>query len=70
MIRILTQQVLFVPLLLGASSIATLLIYFYGVMAMDQSVRLILLPAVVLLVVLTLWARQSGRTELYNRLLA
>ena len=70
MIRILTQQVLFFPLLLGASSIATLLIYFYGIMAMGQSVRLILLPAVVLLVFYALWARQSGRTDLYNRLLA
>lgn len=64
------QPLLFIPLLLGASSIATLLLYFNGVVEMGRGVRSILLPATALLVVITLWAKRTGRIELSDRILA
>lgn len=54
---------------LGASSIATLLLYFYGVVGMDQSVPALLLPAIVILVVLTNQRKKSANDELYLRII-
>lgn len=64
------EPVFLLPLLLGASSISTLLLYFYGVAPMDRSVLTILLPASVLLLVLLVWAWRVRRTELLDRTLA
>src|SRR5712692_4648598 len=61
---------LLVPAALGASSIATLLLYFYGVAELGHSVRVLLLPSTAALIVLTVWARRTGRQELYDRILA
>lgn len=58
-----------VALALGASSIATLLLYFYGVLPMGQAVRWLLLPAVALLAAFAAWARKH-RPELSRRILA
>src|SRR5437899_3630835 len=60
---------LLVPAALGASSIATLLLYFYGVAELGHSVRVLLVPSTVALVVLTVWARRTGRQELYDRIM-
>src|SRR5437867_5000350 len=60
---------LLVPATLGASSVATLLLYFYGVAELGHSVRVLLLPSTVALVVLTVWARRTGRRELYDRIM-
>jgi len=60
---------LLVPAALGASSVATLLLYFYGVAELGHSVRVLLLPSTVALVVLTVWARRTGRRELYDRIM-
>src|SRR3989442_1027444 len=60
---------LLVPAALGASSIATLLLYFYGVAELGGSVRVLLLPSTVALVALTIWARRTGRQELYDRIM-
>jgi hypothetical protein len=64
------QPFLLVPLLLGASSIASLLLYFYGVFDMRRGVLSMLLPAVVLLILVMLWARWTGRQSLSHRMLA
>lgn len=48
------QSLALVPLCLGASSIASLLFYFYGVMEMGSAVRWILVPAILSLVVFVL----------------
>lgn len=64
------NPLLLVPLLLGASSISTLLLYFYGVAEMGRIVGRMLLPAAALLVLIILWARHTQRTELYERTLA
>src|SRR3989475_1864421 len=60
---------LLVPAALGASSVATLLLYFYGVAELGHSVRVLLLPSTVALLVLTVWARRTGRRELYDRIM-
>ena len=60
---------LLVPAALGASSIATLLLYFYGVAALDHSVRVLLVPATIALAALTVWARRTERRELYDRIM-
>src|SRR2546427_8508087 len=60
---------LLVPAALGASSIATLLLYFYGVAALDHSVRVLLVPSTIALVALTVWARRTERRELYDRIM-
>src|SRR2546426_8226934 len=62
----LRYPLLLVPAALGASSIATLLLYFYGVAALDHSVRVLLVPATIALVALTVWARRTERRELYD----
>ena len=64
------QPFLLVPLLLGASSIASLLLYFYGVFDMRRGVLSMLLPAVVLLILVMLWAQRTGRQSLSHRMLA
>lgn len=58
------------PLALGAASIGTLLLYFYGAAGMGESVKVLLLPALFLLALLVVWARRTGREELYERTLA
>src|SRR3989475_2249408 len=65
----LRYPLLLVPAALGASSVATLLLYFYGVAELGHSVRVLLLPSTVALVVLTVWARRTGRQELYDRIM-
>src|SRR5438093_10568776 len=60
---------LLVPAALGASSIATLLLYFYGLPALDHSVRVLLVPATIALVALTICARRTERRELYDRIM-
>lgn len=69
-IELLRHPIGLLPLVLGASSIASLLLYFFGVMEMNSAVRLLLLPAAILLAALTIWARQTGRAFLYTRILA
>ena len=57
-------------LLLGASSITSLLLYFYGLMEMGRSVKSVVFPAAAMLLLLTLWAKHTGRGALYERMLA
>lgn len=66
----LRYPLLLVPATLGASSVATLLLYFVGTADLALGVRTLLLPAVGLLVPLIAWARRTGRAELYDRILA
>ena len=66
----LRQPALVILLLLGASSIASLLLYFYGSITMGESIRYMVLPAVVVLPFVLLWAYQTGRHDLYARCLA
>jgi hypothetical protein len=61
---------LLLPFLLGASSIASLLLYFYGLMEMGRSVRSLAIPAVLVLILATFWAKYTQRVVLYNRILA
>jgi hypothetical protein len=56
-----------VPFLLGASSIATLLLYFYGVSPMRWAVMTVLVPAAVALTLLMAWSRTTGWDDLYRR---
>jgi hypothetical protein len=60
------RPVLLVPWLLGASSVGTLLLYFYGVAELGRMTRL-LLPAAAALAAFIVWARRGGRTELHDR---
>jgi len=62
------KPILLIPLLVGATSIASLLLYFYGVFDMQRGVHLLLLPAMALLVLMVLWGRWTGRQVLYNRI--
>lgn len=55
---------------LGASSVATLLLYFYGVAELGLSVWLLLVPAAIVLGIITVWARRSRRRELFLRIVA
>jgi len=65
----LRYPLLLVPAALGASSIATLLLYFYGVAELGHSVRVLLVPSTAALVVLIVWARRTDRRELYDRIM-
>jgi hypothetical protein len=62
--------VLLIPFLLGACSIAVLLLYFSGLGAMGPTVRMLLLPAIALVIGLLVWARLTQRHPLYHRILA
>lgn len=64
------QPLLLVPLALGASSIATLLVYFLGWVEMGASVRIVLLPAAAVFAALVAWTLATGRRELAARMLA
>lgn len=55
---------------LGASSIAALLLYFYGLAGMGPAVRAITLPGLILLLLLAIWARYANRKALWERLVA
>ena len=66
----LTHHELLIPFVLGASSIGTLLLYFYGVAEMSLSVWALLAPAALLLGAYTLWAKRSDRTDLFMRIVA
>ena len=55
---------------LGASSIAALLLYFYGFTGMGPAVRAVTLPGLTLLTLLAIWARLFGREALWERLMA
>jgi hypothetical protein len=70
LLPLLSSPLLVIPLLLGASSIGTLLLYFYGFAEMGKSVRLLLLPATVLVGFVLIWAKRTERAELYDRVLA
>ena len=59
-----------VPFFLGASSITSLLLYFYGAVSMGRGTRWMLLPALAALVIFLCWCRVSGRRELFDRVLA
>lgn len=59
-----------VPLVLGASSIATLLLYFYGVSSMGPAVKTILVPGALALAVVGIWSRQAQRYELLERIIS
>ncbi len=58
-----------VPLVLGSASVASLLLYFYGVASMGAATRWLLLPAIVALAAFLLWARR-GDPELAERVIA
>ena len=58
------------PLVLGASSMTSLLFDFYGRMERGHSERSIVLPAVAVLVLFSIWAKRTQRLERYNRILA
>lgn len=64
------QPILLVPFALGSVSIASLLLYFNGVMPFSSGVLCLLLPAIAVLAVFALWVRKSGRVEVYDRVLA
>jgi len=59
------RPALLVPWLLGASSVGTLLLYFYGVAELGRTARL-LLPAAAALAAFIVWARRTQRTELHD----
>src|SRR2546427_2361084 len=67
---ILRNPLLVLPALIGLSSVGTLLLYFFGVAELSYTVRVVVLPTTVLLIALTIWARLTGRDELYDRILA
>jgi hypothetical protein len=54
----------------GASSIATLLFYFYGVAEMAVSVPASLIPAAMILILVARWARAPGRQNVRARIVA
>jgi hypothetical protein len=64
------HSLLLLPLLLGASSIASLLLYFYGVLDMRRGVVSVLLPAIALLILTLVWARLRGQEGLAHRMAA
>jgi hypothetical protein len=55
---------------LGASSIATLLLYFSGLAAMGETVGMLLLPAAILLIVVASQAKRTARHDLRIRIMA
>lgn len=59
-----------VPLLLGATSIASLLAYFFGLASLGMATRWILLPAVAFFVGWLVWNLRRGNDELTDRVLA
>ena len=61
---------LLLPLLIGAASIASLLLYFYGLLDMRQGVIMVLLPAVALLILILAWGWRSGQERLSYRMIA
>ncbi len=69
-IAVLRNPILLAPFFLGAASVGTLLIYFYGWMGMRAAILALLLPAALALAGLALWARAKGQHELYHRIVA
>lgn len=57
------------PFGLGSASIASLLLYFYGITSMGTATRWLLTPALLILVTFVLWARRR-RPRLAERVLA
>jgi hypothetical protein len=64
------EPALLVPLVTGSSSVASLLLYFYGIAAMGAAVKTLLIPSVGLLVAFTAWARATARLSVVQRVLA
>lgn len=65
-----TQPAALVPFVLGSASIASLLLYFYGISAMGTGTRRLLLPSLVALVFFLLLAAWRRQEELVDRILA
>lgn len=61
---------LLLPFFAGATSIASLLGYFYGVFSMRAGVAFVLLPGIALAVAFVVGARRRGRPDLADRALA
>lgn len=59
-----------VPLLVGVTSITSLLLYFFGITSLGQAVQWTLLPAVLFLGFFVGWRSRAGDTELTNRIVA
>lgn len=64
------QPAALVPFVLGAASIASLLLYFYGVSAMGTGTRWLLLPSLVALLLFLLLAAWRRQADLVDRILA
>src|SRR5262249_3484009 len=56
--------------LIGVSSVGTLLMYFFGVAELAYTVRVVLIPATVVLAIFTAWARSANREEIYDRIVS
>lgn len=57
-----------VPLVLGAASIGSLLLYFFGVTSLRRGTGWLLLPSVFLLAAFVAWRRSLGDHELVDRI--
>lgn len=65
-----TQPAALVPFVLGSASIASLLLYFYGVAAMGTGTRWLLLPSLLALLIFLVLAVRRRQAELVDRILA
>lgn len=65
-----TQPAALVPFVLGSASIASLLLYFYGVAAMGTGTRWLLLPSLLALLIFLVLAVRCRQAELVDRILA
>ena len=65
----LARPAAWVPFILGATSVASLLLYFYGVASMPAGTRWLLLPSLPILVAFLVWAHRRD-AELRERVVA
>ncbi len=68
-IRLLEHPALVLPFLAGASSIASLLGYFYGLFSMRTGVSLVVVPGLLSAAAFVWLARRRGRADLADRVL-
>lgn len=64
------RALLVIPLIIGASSVGTLLLYFYGALDLGTGASAVILPAAAVLILFTRWAVRHGQDEIGGRVLA
>jgi len=62
------RRLAWIPLLLGAAPIASLLLYFLGTTSLSQGTRWILLPALIFLALFVIWRNSAGDRALTRRI--